>query len=304
MDSLVKFQMAGMSGTFARVVTAAALIPAVVAAVWWGSTGLVAALTGLVTLLALLEFFALAARAGLYGHRLWTCFSALGLLAAQWEMSRERIVSWGRPHVSVIELSFPSAFPGPIEVVLIAFVLGAALIALTNRKPIAEALSALSISTAAFLFVAYPFSFVVRLHGVAGKGSWLLLFLLVLVWVGDTLAYFVGRAMGRLPMAPQLSPKKTWEGAAASLLGSLLVALVFSRWVAIELRHLLVMALLGNIAGQAGDLLESAYKRSAGVKDSGVIIPGHGGVLDRVDALILAAPVVWYYFQLVASGGA
>ncbi len=102
-------------------------------------------------------------------------------------------------------------------------------------------------------------------------------------------------------MAPQLGSKKTWEGAAANLVGSLGVALVFARWMSIEPRHLVVMAALGNISGQVGDLLESAYKRSAGVKDSGGLLPGHGGVLDRVDALILAAPVVWYYFVLVVG---
>ena len=147
--------------------------------------------------------------------------------------------------------------------------------------------------------MALPLSFVVRLHGAGAQGPKVLLFVLVLVWIGDTLAYFVGRAVGRLPMAPQISPKKTWEGAAANLLGSLLVAAVFARWMAVEPRHLLVMASLGNIAGQVGDLLESACKRSAGVKDSGGLLPGHGGVLDRIDALILAVPVVWYYFLLV-----
>ena len=295
--------MTGSSGTLARVITAVVLIPAVVAAVWWGSTGLVAALTGLVTLLALLEFFALAARAGLYGYRLWTCFCGLTILFGQWNsaFAENRILEAGG--ISIWRISSWNLEPFFwIDFLLIVFVMGASAITLVSRRPLAEALSAIGISAAGLLFVAFPLSFVVRLHGLRGSnGAKFLLFLLVLVWVGDTLAYFVGRAMGRLPMAPQLSPKKTWEGAAANLLGSLLVALVFSRWMTFELRHLLMMALLGNIAGQAGDLLESAYKRSAGVKDSGVIIPGHGGVLDRVDALILAAPVVWYYFQLVLN---
>jgi len=294
-----------MSGTLARVVTAAVLIPAVVAAVWWGSTGLVAALTGLVTLLALLEFFALAARAGLYGYRLWACFCALALLFGQWNSSFAEnriiqglgIVIWRVGSWNLEPLFW-------IDFLLVVFVMGASAVTLASRRPLAEALSAIGISSAGLLFVAFPFSFVVRLHGAGSEGPKLLLFVLVLVWVGDTLAYFVGRSMGRWLMAPQLSPKKTWEGAAANLLGSLLVALVFSRWMTIELRHLLMMALLGNIAGQAGDLLESAYKRSAGVKDSGTIVPGHGGLLDRIDALILAAPAVWYYFQLVLSGRA
>mgnify|MGYP003881657643 CR=1 FL=1 len=104
-------------------------------------------------------------------------------------------------------------------------------------------------------------------------------------------------------MAPRISPKKTWEGAAGNVAGSLLVAAIFSRWLDVGLIHLLAIALLANVAGQLGDLVESAYKRGAGVKDSGTLLPGHGGMLDRVDALIFAAPVVWAYlsFALVKT---
>ena len=287
------------SATLPRVLTAAVLIPAVVAAVWWGPTGLIAALTGLVTLLALLEFFALGARAGLYGYRIWTCVCALALLLGQWSATEAESWSVGRSLTLTRVTGPPPSVLLPL--VLVVFVLGAAGIALSSRRPLVEVLPALGISAAGLLFVALPLSFLVRLHGAGRQGPKLLLFVLVLVWIGDTLAYFVGRWAGRLLMAPQLSPKKTWEGAAANLLGSLGVALVFARWISIEPRHLVVMAALGNISGQVGDLLESAYKRSAGVKDSGGLLPGHGGVLDRVDALILAAPVVWYYFVLVVG---
>src|SRR5207245_9859096 len=108
-------------------------------------------------------------------------------------------------------------------------------------------------------------------------------------------------AIGRYSRAPHLSPKKTWEGSIASLIASLLVGAAFGRWLYAPLDVLLAMAVVGNIAGQAGDLLESACKRSAGVKDSGALLPGHGGGLDRIDALILAIPVGWYYWLLIYS---
>jgi phosphatidate cytidylyltransferase len=156
-----------------------------------------------------------------------------------------------------------------------------------------------SISAAGLVVVVLPLSAVVRLRGVDVLGPRLLLFTLVLVWVGDTAAYFAGRGFGRIKMSPEVSPQKTWEGAVANVLGALLVGAVFGYWTGIPPAHMLAMAALGSIAGQLGDLFESALKRSAGVKDSGTILPGHGGMYDRIDALILAAPAVWYYFQWI-----
>jgi phosphatidate cytidylyltransferase len=159
-----------------------------------------------------------------------------------------------------------------------------------------EALPAAGISSSGLILVAFPLTYAIRLHGLRADGPKLLLFALVITWAGDTAAYFVGRAIGKHRLAPVLSPKKTWEGTIASILGTLLFAIAFSRWLSVPWPHLLGMAAAGNVAGQAGDLLESAYKRSAGVKDSGTLLPGHGGILDRIDALILAIPVVWYYW--------
>lgn len=285
-----------MTGT--RVLTAAALIPAVVALVWFGSTGLVAAMVGLLAVLSLFEFFALGEKVGLHGYRLWTCGCSLAVLFQQWAASQEQEVALGR-NVYLTRTSAARQFP--LELIFLIFVLGAAANLFFSRRPLANALGDIGLSSAGLIFIVLPISTLVRLHAVTAIGPRLLLFALVLVWTGDTAAYFTGRAIGRSRMAPQLSPGKTWEGAAGNLLGSLLIGLAFARWLRIDVSHMLVMAALGSIAGQVGDLLESAYKRSARAKDSGTLLPGHGGVLDRIDALLLAAPVVWYYFEMVLA---
>jgi phosphatidate cytidylyltransferase len=286
--------------TFKRVLTAAVLIPAVVATVWWAHTSVVTVAATMVALLSLLEFFAIGEHAGLRGYRVWTGFCAIAIFFMQWLTSVEQSRALSRVFFGTRS---PEAFAASsIALILLVFVVGATGIVLFGRQHVEEALGGLSVSSAALIFLVLPLSTVVRLHGVGTIGRKLLLFALVLVWVGDTAAYFVGRAVGRLRMAPKLSPKKTWEGAAANLLGSVLVALVAQRWITeVPLEHLIGMAALANIAGQAGDLLESAYKRSAGMKDSGTLLPGHGGMLDRIDALVLAAPVVWYYFSWLAD---
>jgi phosphatidate cytidylyltransferase len=186
-----------------------------------------------------------------------------------------------------------------IQLAFVFFVLGLTLLILSARRPLVESLPAAGISSSALLLVAFPLSFAVRLHGVRNDGPELLLLALVITWAADSTAYFVGRAIGKHPLAPHISPKKTWEGSISGMLGSVLVAYVFSFWIHIPLPHLLARGILGNLAGQMGDLLESAYKRSAGVKDSGGLLPGHGGILDRIDALILCLPVIWYYLVLV-----
>jgi len=276
--------------TWKRVATAAVLIPVVVALVLLAPTSVIALVLALITLLALFEYFALGAAIGHRAYRFWTASCCLLLLYLQWLATREQVLVLGGGETLRAGIA-----PNLVEAFFV-FVVGLAALTLWTKRPLVEGLPAAGISSSALLLVAFPLSFGVRLHGVAGVGPELLLFSLVIIWVGDTAAYFVGRSIGRYKLAPKLSPQKTWEGTVASLVGSLLVALAFARWVAIPVGHLIGMAAVGNIFGQAGDLLESAYKRSAGVKDSGSLLPGHGGILDRIDALILAIPVVWYYW--------
>jgi len=128
----------------------------------------------------------------------------------------------------------------------------------------------------------------------AQSPHWLMYALLV-NWAGDIGAYYIGRSFGRRKLAPRVSPKKTWEGAAGSVAASVLIAGTYLlRFVgSIGIPPAVVLTVITNAAGQLGDLAESALKRGAGVKDSGAILPGHGGFLDRVDSTLFALPVVY-----------
>ena len=129
------------------------------------------------------------------------------------------------------------------------------------------------------------------------EGIVLVFFLFLVTWANDIAAYYSGRRWGRHPMAPIVSPKKTWEGAAGGLLGSIAVAFAFRAWFipSFSTADALWLGLLLGIAAPLGDLCESILKRSAGVKDSGSLIPGHGGILDRIDSLIFTTPAFYYY---------
>jgi phosphatidate cytidylyltransferase len=296
--------------TWKRVATALVLIPVVVGLVLFASTAVVGVATAVITVLALWEYFALGEAIGHRAFRVLTVGSSLLLIYIQWRVLRPFYYVYATLATGTIGLRPGSAATTPglpnrisamysMGTVFFVFVLGLTIFILWTRRPLVETLPAAGISSSALMLVAFPLSYAVRLHGLREDGPKLLLFALVITWAGDTAAYFVGRAMGRHPLAPHISPKKTWEGSVGSMIGSLIVAWGFSYWLRIPIGHLVAMAVIGNVAGQMGDLLESAYKRSAGVKDSGGLLPGHGGVLDRIDALILCIPVIWYYVVLV-----
>lgn len=282
-----------------RILTAAVLIPLVVALVLWGPALAVTALATIILLLALNEFFDLGDRMGLHGYRRWTMLCTIGLMWAQWMQGLEVRSGFGS-EIEVVKNSV-SAFSSP-EFILGVFLFGAAAIGVISRQAIADILPAMSVSAAGMIFLALPFSYLVRMFEIPETGRQLVLFTLVLVWAGDMLAYFIGRTFGHLRMAPALSPKKTWEGAAANLAASLVVAVFFARAVHIDSPTLFVITAAANIAGQMGDLIESAYKRGAGTKDSSRLLPGHGGMLDRIDSLILAVPIVWWATVWLARG--
>jgi phosphatidate cytidylyltransferase len=191
----------------------------------------------------------------------------------------------------------------------IAVLAAAALLAPTLAmvfRPTPEAM--LDATTTTFfpvLFVGLPFAFVVGLRAIPGEnGSDLLLLAMLCVTLSDAGAYYVGSALGKHRMAPVVSPKKTWEGVLGGVVGSTVGALLGHFWFfqRLPLVHALALGLLLCAAGIVGDLGESMLKRTAGVKDSSALLPGHGGVLDRIDSLLVAAPVLYYYWNVFLSG--
>jgi phosphatidate cytidylyltransferase len=277
-----------------RIATAAVLIPIVVAFVWWGPPALLAALACVIAVLALFELFGLGDKIGLRAFKKWTYFSAALVFYSQYSEGLVQIHSFSEG-VSVVRNAAAGLLS--LDAVLLIFVFGCVALGLATRRPLLEVLPAIAISSVGIFFVALPFSYIVRVNEIERVGKQLVLFTLVLIWAGDMLAYFVGKSVGRLKIAPALSPKKTWEGSIANVIASALVAGAFARWMQLDTLTLIAIAAAANIAGQAGDLIESAYKRGASVKDSGALLPGHGGMLDRIDSLILAAPVVWILYQ-------
>lgn len=174
------------------------------------------------------------------------------------------------------------------------------------RSPLARVLPDTAYSVFGLLYIGLSLT-AIPLLSAQENGPSLLVFLFFVVWVGDIVALYVGRAVGRRKLAPSISPNKTWEGSIGSVLGSVLITLLLIFLAGMLTRNnfdwlsypgpmfrWLGLAVLLNIAAQVGDLIESAIKRGAGVKDSGTLLPGHGGILDRIDALLLAAPVLWW----------
>lgn len=144
----------------------------------------------------------------------------------------------------------------------------------------------------------------VRSAAVTDSGAFqLVLFILLLVWATDVAAYYVGRTVGRRPLAPITSPNKTWEGTLGGLGAALVVGIVLKLTLVDLLAwpHVAVLIVIGGGVSQLGDLLESTLKRSTGVDDSSRLLPGHGGMLDRFDAMAVAAPLIVIYLHLVAG---
>jgi phosphatidate cytidylyltransferase len=288
-----------------RVLTAVILAPIVLVIVLRAPVPALALITALVALLTVQELLKLSEAYGIRPFH-WPTYIFVGLFFLLLAVNP----GGGKPLLSTAVFIYSAGFAAALA----PFVF---LTVAMRRLNLSGALPAALVSTFAFVYVALPLGFLVQIRQ-QWSGAFLLMYLLLLVWAGDIFAYFVGRSLGRHLMSPRISPKKTWEGALASMLASLVVGMLLYNYAtpissALLSAHLieprdgffalqkpplwpaLLLSAAINIAAQLGDLVESLIKRGAGVKDSGTLLPGHGGMLDRIDALLFAAPVLWYY---------
>jgi phosphatidate cytidylyltransferase len=288
-----------------RVLTAAALVPVVLLLVFRAPLLLFVLGVAALIVLTLHEYLSIAEAAGLKPFKWLTFIMALVPFALLFfnGLPIERQYN---------EVSFDLLFlPGWLSVFLIAaVVLG---IPLVFRKDLKMGLASAASSLFGLVYIATSLSLLVCLRADE-FGKILVIFVLFSVWAGDIAAYYVGRSIGKHKLAPVVSPNKSWEGAIASVFGSIAFAflvfhfqaqinslfLVPGRNIQPARFHIVGLGVLTNVAAQFGDLFESALKRGAGVKDSGTLLPGHGGILDRIDALLFAIPVVWYYANLTS----
>jgi phosphatidate cytidylyltransferase len=300
-----------------RVLTAVVLIPVVLAIVFKAPLWLFALVVAAIIVLSLREYLDIAEAAGIKCFRLLVYATAvlpIFLLLASTVMEnlpeRTRRYWYYSPEGSMLRAWWYIAFLAPL-------ICG---IPLIFKKEITKGLASVATSMLGIIYIGGSLSLLITIRWDYAQAV-LLVLILFSVWAGDIAAYYIGRSFGRRKLAPTVSPNKSWEGAVASVIASIGVACLVLHyrgniidWFSfrglfmwdvggvphrpIGLLHGVILGVLTNIAAQFGDLFESALKRGAGVKDSGTILPGHGGILDRIDALLFAVPVVWYYAQL------
>jgi len=263
-----------------RILTALALIVAVLALIFFGQQWMLNLAAALVAELAAYEYLQLANASGTR-IPVWWMLPATALLF---------LVTYYRPTEAQL----------PVLSALALFLLAWS----GFTAPLTRILPDAALGLFGLIYVGYPLTLIPLIWN-RDDGKPLLVFLMVAVWAGDIAALYAGRSFGRHKLSP-LSPNKTWEGSVASVVGSVVAGLAVVYLgellsahdntvlhIAEPVWQSVVLAILVNVAAQLGDLLESAIKRGANVKDSGTMLPGHGGILDRIDALLVATPVLW-----------
>ena len=321
-----------------RVATAVILIPIVLLIVFRAPMWVFASVVGLIALITTSEYLGLADAYETKPARILTFLFALILFGSVVGAFIVEVAVSKLPSSTLLRGVFPKEHPylffafGATSlardgVLLAGFMF---LVAMMRRADLRTSLAGAATSALGLAYVSLPLMLLIYVRARVA-GAFFVFYLLVVVWSGDILAFLVGRSLGKHKLAPRISPNKSWEGTVASLvgataLGTIILAhanaivgflrnsnlleaqqgSILSVGVYPPTRPIWVYILLSvalNVAAQLGDLVESMLKRGAGVKDSGSLLPGHGGMLDRIDALLFAAPVLWYYAQIASTFG-
>ena len=268
----------GLSGTTLRVVTVVPLVPIILWMMFAGPLWL------------------------------WRGFILTAVAIASYELMAMKVPSsrglrtWGSMTsvlfaYTIILIDTATAIYG----VVLLIVLGAMAWSLLQEDPLHNASVRVGWLLGTPVYVGGSLAAVAIVRDFPPTGAWVFL-AMALAWGSDTSAYFVGRKFGKTKLAPRISPKKTLEGAAGGLAASVVLAVITSFFLpSLGVIDAIALGILAGSAGQAGDLLMSVLKRSSGVKDSGGILPGHGGILDRADALAFTAPATWAYGHFIAG---
>jgi len=273
-----------------RIITALIAIPLLIALITWGGQQLFLIIIMLTAGCALLEFYNMTLRISVFRKMLGLAFG----LCLVWCMQHyHQYLSLDGTHYESSLLYLLITLP-----TLVTFSILLLQFSVYPRKLMGNA--ELPIMLIGILYICLFLSYLILLHNATAGKRWIV-FLLLVLWCGDSGAYVTGRLLGKHPLSPLVSPKKTIEGALGCIVLSLCAAgatqMLFFNDLAIS--HALLLGLGIALAGQLGDLCESTIKRHSGIKDSGTLLPGHGGMLDRIDSLLFVAPLAYYYKVLI-----
>ncbi len=265
---------------YARELTAAIFAPFVIWLIGWGHEYLFNAVIALVAVLAMYEFIDLGRHKG-YHIPLVLCVAVMLIIMSAFVLE---------------DLS--------VELGMFAALLFIPASYVFSSKPIEDSLPSSAVAVLATTYVGLLGGSLIRLRNDFPVGWKLVFFLLLVVWLGDSGAYYVGKRFGKHKLSPRISPKKTIEGLAGGVAMSVITAVVihFTFFPEFPLFHAVVAGMILSVAGVVGDLAESMWKRSAAVKDSGTLLPGHGGFLDRFDSILFTAPILYCYWTLIVHG--
>ncbi len=264
----------------------------------WDRRRLYAALVFIPLFYVLVRYLPPIAFFGLVVGAAWLALIELYRLHFPKQATLEIVIGVAMTTIVLSHLQWPDALPSrPLFVFVIAAIL---FFYLVSRHDFSRSLADVSVLIFGTLYIGFTLGHLLLTRALP-DGIFLIFFVVLVTWAGDTGAYYTGVSIGRTPLAPKISPNKTVEGLLGGCLLAVMIALIARAWFipSLTIVDAVVLGIVLTLAGLIGDLSESMFKRGAGVKDSGGLIPGHGGMLDRLDSLLLTAPTYYYYVTLV-----